>query len=151
VGTVRDTSIATYHRIKEEGLLGKRQLQVYEVLFAKGPLTGDVVLSLVKGTYGEWGHPETVRNRLTELRGKGVVAEVGTAVSPLNGRHVILWDVTSKLPKKPEKKKTRSEIKIEALRYVTKIQRNIMNPKERLTRAMMYEVLDVIKEKVSEL
>lgn len=108
----RRTSIKVFHQIKQEGLLSRRRLQVYEVLFGGGPLTGAQVADIVKKRYGAWGHSETIRNRLTELRDSGCVVELGEVACPISGRQVILWDVNDQLPKKLEK----SETKVDQLR-----------------------------------
>jgi len=96
----RQTSITAYHQIKSEGLLGRHAFQVYQVLFKHGPLTG-------RETFQRIGHGFTTHTgaRLTELRDAGVVSEVGHKICSVTGRRVILWDVTSKLPKKKIKKK----------------------------------------------
>lgn len=44
----RNTSVEAYHKIKEEGLIGKRQMQVYEILFEHGPLTNSEVWAFAK-------------------------------------------------------------------------------------------------------
>lgn len=96
---IRQTSIDTYKQIKDEGLLSRRRMQVYEVLFKHGPLTGGQVAAKVKALYGQWGHSETIRNRITELRDLGTVSEIKTVACPITGRNSILWDVTKNLPK----------------------------------------------------
>lgn len=109
---VRSTSINTYHRIVDEGLLSQRRLQVYEILFHNGPLTGSQVARLVKSKYGSWSQSETIRNRLTELRDMKCVIELGEVKCPTNGNTVILWDVTDSLPVKLDlkKKPTRKQL-----------------------------------------
>jgi len=102
---IRQASIDTFHDIENSGLLSKRRLQVYEMLFFNGPMVGSEVARRVKAKYGSWSESETIRNRLTELRNSGVVYEVGKAKDPKNGRIVILWDVTAHLPKKIQRKK----------------------------------------------
>lgn len=101
---MRETSASVYERIVCEGLLSKRRLQVYQVLYEHGPLTGGQLSEIVKNKFGEWGQSETVRNRLPELRNSGVVKECGTIKCPTSGNEVILWDVTDKYPTDPPKK-----------------------------------------------
>ena len=86
---VRETSAAAYHEIVESGLLSKRRLQVYEYLYRNGPCTARQVS---EGVPGGW-------KRLGELRDLGVVAEIGQTVCGVTAKTVILWDVTSDLPK----------------------------------------------------
>ena len=96
---IRTTSAEAFNKIKEEGLLSKRRLQVYEVLYEHGPLVGSQIARRVKKNFGSWCQSETIRNRLTELRDMGAVVERGEALDPQNGRRVILWDVSGELPK----------------------------------------------------
>lgn len=106
---IRDTSIEVYNRIKEEGLLSLRRQQVYSVLFEHGPLTGAQTAKIVKEFYGSWGHSETIRNRLTELRDLGCVKELDKKPCPINGNVVIVWDVTSKIPVETKKKESNAQ------------------------------------------
>lgn len=106
---VRDTSIEAYREIKESGLLSEKRFLVYDILFEHGPLTaGQVVLMgrKLKSVI----HTSAFQTRLTELRDLGVVYEVKKDNCPLTGRNVLFWDVTSKLPTKPEKRETKNEI-----------------------------------------
>ncbi len=96
---VRETSRATYHQIKDEGLLSKRRFEVYQVLFKNnGPMTySEIVMKFRQRK--EFATSSTYQARLSELRDLGVVYEVKEDKCPLTGRHVIFWDVTAKLPK----------------------------------------------------
>lgn len=107
----RQTSIETYHQIVAEGLLSMRRLQVYQVVFESGPLTGTQIAQKVKAQHGSWSHSETIRNRLTELRDLGCVRELGEIKCPVTGRAAILWDVTAELPRtnKREFKQTKKQ------------------------------------------
>lgn len=74
----RNTSREAYHKIKEEGLVGKRQMQAYEILFEHGPLTNSEVWALAKNKYGVMISPHGSGSRFTEMRDKGIIEEVGT-------------------------------------------------------------------------
>lgn len=106
---VRETSVEAYRAIVDNGMLSRRRLQVYEILYQNGPLAGAQVAYLFAQRHGKTSRSETVRNRITELRDLGVVKEVGWTVDPNTKMRVIQWDVTSKLPgaekKKPSKRK----------------------------------------------
>ena len=108
-------------RLKAKGLLSKKRFQVYEILYNSGPLTAAQVSNLWEAKFGKLPNSETIRPRLTELRDRGVAAEKGTKICPIMGNRAILWDVTSNLPTKPIKKKTRREKKEEAKALITKI------------------------------
>lgn len=91
----RDTSIQAYHQIKDEGLLSRMRLMVYEHLFKHGPLTRSELDNQLKG-------PNEVNpsyhKRLSELERQGVVKTVGRKACSITGRECELWDVTSALP-----------------------------------------------------
>lgn len=91
----RDTSIEAFNKIRDNGLLSKRRMQVYEYLFEHGPCTAKQVTgNLRQGLQDSGGY----NTRLSELRRMGVVKEVDKIVCPESGQKVILWDVTSNMP-----------------------------------------------------
>src|ERR1700722_12178353 len=98
----RQTSIDVFNRIKSEGLLSKLRFYVYELLYNHGPLTAS---ELIKIAFEENGVAamDSYHPRLGELRDQGVVYERGTKICSITGNEVILWDVTSNLPKKLNK------------------------------------------------
>lgn len=106
----RETSVEAYHEVMESGLIGRRQRQVYGILYEKGPLAGAQVAARFLDLYGRTARSETIRNRLTELRDRGVVKEVGTVQDPNTKKRVLLWDVTRGSPVKPAKKETKNQI-----------------------------------------
>ena len=58
----RQTSIDCYNKIKQEGLLSKRRLEVYEAILKNAPCTTNEALKdLYSGSHG-------VGSRTTELR-----------------------------------------------------------------------------------
>jgi len=105
---IRQTSIDAYNEIKKNGLLGKRQWQVYEIVSEHGPLTMNQMFRKIDEqtnhcnpmNHGSFG------TRLSELRNLGVIEEFKEDTCPITGRKVIFWDVTDKLPKKLIKKQT---------------------------------------------
>jgi len=109
----RDTSKEVYKQIKDNGLLAKRRLEVYEIIYKYGSMTGAEVSNMHKIQFGTVGSTvsETVRNRITELRNMGVVRELGTTECPITHNTVILWDVTSNLPKNLPKRLSKKEKK----------------------------------------
>ena len=102
----RETSVEAYHDVMECGFVGRRQRDVYSILYEHGPLVGSAVASLWKERNKGESHSETIRNRLTELRDMGAVYEVGTTKDDFTGRRVILWDVTRDKPVKRSKRLT---------------------------------------------
>jgi uncharacterized protein YwgA len=111
---IRDTSIEVYHEIEANGLLSKKRLEVYKILYESGPLTGAQVSRMHGNIYGANTVSETVRNRITELFDMGVVQEVSKGPCPITEREVIFWDVTKNLPVKV-KRQTFKERKKEVM------------------------------------
>ena len=97
---IRTTSVETFNEIKSNGLLSLRRWQVYEVLYNLGPSTGAQIAKQVKAIYGSWGHSETIRNRLTELRDTGCISECGEVDCPISGNRVLQWQTNDNLPVK---------------------------------------------------
>jgi hypothetical protein len=88
----RQTSIDCYNQIKQEGLLSKRRLEVYEAIFKNAPCTTNEALKDVhSGSHG-------VGSRTSELRDAGVIYEKSIRQCMVTGRNVIEWDLTDRLP-----------------------------------------------------
>lgn len=108
---VRSTSIEVYLQIKREGLLGRRQQEVYECLYSHGPMNSTQI-------FNRLSLPTNQSGRITELELKGVIQEVGKAPCPITGRSATIWDVTSKLPsgvKRQTKAQHKELLRTEAL------------------------------------
>ena len=87
----RQTSIDCFNQIKQEGLLSKRRLQVYESIYNSAPCTASEVFKDKNLKTNQSG-------RFTELRDLGVIYEKGERVCSITGRNVIEWDLTDTLP-----------------------------------------------------
>ena len=89
---IRQTSIDCYNQIKQEGLLSKRRLEIYEAILKNAPCTTNEALKDVhSGSHG-------VGSRTTELRDAGVIYEKDVRPCRVTGRNVIEWDLTDRLP-----------------------------------------------------
>lgn len=95
---MRNTSIQAYNHIKEDGLLSKMRMRVYETLYLHGPLTGRE-LNFRMAVPGEAS--ASFHKRLSELEDLGVVETVGTRPATQDTEAAILWDATDRLPQKP--------------------------------------------------
>lgn len=104
---IRETSIDAYHFIKENGLLVKRKWEIYNFMFNHGPLSCRQAIKLLSQQQNSKFHmSQSYSPRFCELRDEGYFREVeGGTVDPDTRRPVILWDVTSRVPEKIEKKK----------------------------------------------
>lgn len=103
---IRKTSIDTYNAIKEDGLLGRLQFAVYDVIFKHGPLTQNELHRY----YFADTQPRNVQPRVSELVDFGVVVAVGERDCKITERRCIIWDVTENLPVKPKKKPSKDQI-----------------------------------------
>lgn len=108
----RKTSIETYRQIESEGLLSRRRLQVYQTLYKIGPATAAEISQEDQGSFTNPAKGDNSHARLSELMKMGCVEEVGTKACSITGRNVILYDVTSDIPKpyKAVKKESKSQI-----------------------------------------
>ena len=105
-----NTSVNTYKKITQNGLLSEQREAVYRTLYKRKAATAsqlaEVMGERVKGS---------VCARLTELRDRGVVKEKAHVKCPVSGEVVALWTVTGKLPKKPVKRVSASRKRIQEL------------------------------------
>ena len=85
---MRATSLEAYKDIVNSGVLGKRQVEAYEVLYDHGPLTAGELVD-ESGVSGLW-------KRLSELRDMGIIEEVGKRKCRITGAVCIEWDVNGK-------------------------------------------------------
>ena len=142
---VRDTSREIYQKIRKEGLIGKKQIQVYEILFMYGPLTGSEVANWMDEFHQKSNVSETVRNRLNELKAMGIVTELPKAPCPVTGNTVYRYDVNSKLPVKPPRKLLKKEKLNSIKKQLIYIGRNVEMPEDKL------EILQQIWREVKKL
>lgn len=98
---VRETSIEVYNRIKDEGLLSQRRLEVYEQLFTFGPCSANELFKATQGVC--YVSQAAIQPRLNELVALGVAKEVETRECKITSNRVLIYDVTDRLPVKFEK------------------------------------------------
>lgn len=94
----RRTSILSYHEVMESGLVGKRQRQIYDILYRRGPLTANQTWDILAIELGGLRFDSNTRARFTELRELDLVYEAGETTDPITKKTVILWDVTENKP-----------------------------------------------------
>ena len=99
MNSTRRTSLETYKKIKENGLLSKRRWQVYDILFQYGPITANELCRIALTKYPE-ANQTSFNARLSELSRMGVIYEVGEQTDRVRGNRSILWDVTDTMPKR---------------------------------------------------
>ena len=91
----RQTSIDCYNEIKQNGLLSKKRLEVYEAILRKAPCTSGEAFSIMTTKENQITQS---RARFTELRELGVIYEKDIRPCMVTGRNVIEWDLTDNLP-----------------------------------------------------
>ena len=96
------TSVEAFNTIKENGLLGGMQFQVYEFIQNHGPCTQNEALRhlAIRGK-----NTGSISTRFSELKRKEVIEECGEKQDEKSGMQTILWRTTTKLPIKFEKPK----------------------------------------------
>lgn len=102
---IRHTSIEAYNEIKEEGLVGRLQFEVYSKLFDHGPMTQGELSEYHLQGYAKQG----LTPRFAELAKMGIIAAYSERPCKVTGRTCLVWDVTDKLPVKPEKKESKDQ------------------------------------------
>jgi hypothetical protein len=114
----RQTSIDCYNQIKQEGLLSKRRLQVYESIYNSAPCTASEVFKDKNLKTNQSG-------RFTELRDLGVIYEKGERLCSITGMNVIEWDLTDRLPINiKSSKKTKKQRLDDALNSLRELYKN---------------------------
>jgi len=100
----RETSIAVYRQIDEEGLLKKLQMKVYSIVFRHGPMSARMAQEIFNDESNSEKHNDVVDQRMSELKRFGVIRELPEKrICESSGRRVLWWDVTENLPKKEKK------------------------------------------------
>jgi hypothetical protein len=124
---MRRTSIEAYHQIQDQGLLGRLQFLVYQLIFEHGPVTQAEVW---KRTVGY--QIRSITPRFSELEEMGVIEAVGERPCEYTGNVATIWDVTPNLPVKPAKKITKPE-EIHALKLqVISLENQVRDLKDKL-------------------
>jgi len=114
---IRSTSREVYFKIKEDGLLSKRRLEVYEILYKHGPLTANEIVRIAKEKYPN-ANQTGFNARLSELKRMEAIIEVGEKQDAVSGHRCYLWDVTDKMPKALPKNARLSRSHLEKCRKI---------------------------------
>lgn len=95
----RQSSIDVWKEINNGGYIGRKQLQVYNVIYKHGPMSGAEVSKFMR-IAGQRKNleSENVRNRITELVKLGIVREIGRDICPISNRSVLFFEVSGEMP-----------------------------------------------------
>ena len=117
----RQTSVDCYNQIKAQGLLSKLRLETHYAMLYSAPCTAGELQSYIDKNGIKVKHAWKL---LSQLRDLGVVYEKKERKCNVTGRVVIEWDLTDKLPIKPNKiitaKQQRLDTCIDALKELYK-------------------------------
>jgi hypothetical protein len=106
----RPTSFLALSEIRDRGLLGQMQFQVYRTLAEHGPLTGQ---ELDNGSTGRGrGH---LHKRLPELERMGLVEALPARRCRVTGQLAVEWHALDRIPVQPAPRPTRLQAFSEAL------------------------------------
>jgi len=94
----RKISSTVYGKIKRDGLLGRLQMYVYDILYHNGPLT-----QMEVAKHSEKMDRSSVGPRFTELKRMGCIESCGKRKCVVTGRSTNTFDVTKNLPDKSKK------------------------------------------------
>lgn len=107
---MRQTSLEVYHKIKDNGVLSERRMEVYNILFHHGPLTATECWEIVKQNRSDGKtHQNGITPRFSELLDMQAIYIVEERPCSITREKCISWDVTNSLPVKLEKKPTKEE------------------------------------------
>lgn len=99
----RRTSLAVYHRIKRDGTLSRKRMEVLDILWEHGPMTAMEISQHIAG-YGNPDYRHNTHSRLNELRERKVVFERTERECTATGNLAIEWEITGRSPVEPQKK-----------------------------------------------
>lgn len=102
---IRETSIETYYEIKNNNLLSKKRMEVYDIIYNNGPVNCRQIINIA--SKGQVTNTGAISGRLSELEERGVIYDKFEAPCPVTGNKTIFWDTTNKLPIKPKKSLTK--------------------------------------------
>lgn len=132
---VRQTSVDTYNEIKEKGLVGRLQFEVYDAIYKHGPITQGELMKIA--FEARENTAMTIRPRFAELERLGTIEIVDKRPCKVTGRECLVWDVTGTLPEKSKEdhkaeqfnaerafrdlqdKVNRLEVEVSTLKYAT--------------------------------
>lgn len=92
---MRSTSVESYCAIRDSGVLSELRWDVYDYIYAHGPLTARQTIVGLSETYEL---SSVYSPRFAELKRLGLIADIGTTECEFSGRNVTVWDVTANMP-----------------------------------------------------
>jgi hypothetical protein len=101
------TSLDTYNKIKNDGLISKLRFYVYDIIYNNGPITISQMIRIAAKDVTNTG---SFTGRISELERMGLIYNHHVGACPVTGRDVIFWVTTNCLPRTYQKQETKTEI-----------------------------------------
>ena len=117
---VRDTSIDAYKKVVGSGLLSKKLIQAFTIIFRFGPMTSRLANQRFVEIFRTENNLNQFRALLTHLQNMDVIQTIEKVTCPISKRTVYNFDVTGRLPIK-EKKVSLKDKKRDLLATVDRI------------------------------
>ena len=91
---VRKTSIDTYNRVKDSGLLSTLRFKVYHALYKNGPMGMLETFRYINPGESDGHKLQSYNPRFTELKQMGLIEECGETVCDITHQTVMLLQTT---------------------------------------------------------
>jgi hypothetical protein len=140
------TSIETYLEIKNSGLISDKRMKVFDIFYENPQgLTGAQVSEIYRQLYPTSQHSETIRNRITELVGMGVLTELGVVQCEFSKRLVMKWCTLDNMPIPLEKKVTKKEQIQSILNDITSLGKTLQSEEDKVVLRSIYWKIKALK------
>ena len=124
-----------------------KRWRVYDIFYQLNrPLTGAEVSQIYKSNYPSSQHSETIRNRITELKEMGLLAEFEVVDCTFTGRKVISFITTNNLPEKLEKKETLNQKLNRILKQIESLGKTMDNEEQKNQLREIYKNVNQLKK-----
>jgi hypothetical protein len=114
---VRSTSIDAYKKVVDSGLLSKKLIQAFTIVYRYGPKTSRELNAFYVSAYKAENNLNQFRALLTHLQNVDVIQTTEKVVCPISQMTVYQFDITGRLPVK-EPKVTMKDKKANLLKTV---------------------------------
>lgn len=143
---VRKTSASTYYSIKKSGIIPDKRMKVYDIFYENPDgLTGTQVSRIFKSRFPTAQNSETIRNRITELVGMGVLSEIGTVECEFTKRQVLKFQLNDNMPTPLPKKETLNE-RLDSILESIVIFSKLLNEEQKSELRKIYKQVESIKK-----
>jgi Fe2+ or Zn2+ uptake regulation protein len=127
--------------------LSEKRWRVYDIFYQLNrPLTGAEVSQIYKSNYPSSQHSETIRNRITELKEMGLLAEFEVVDCTFTGRKVFSFITTNNLPEKLEKKETLNQKLNRILKQIESLGKTMDNEEQKNQLREIYKNVNQLKK-----